>query len=214
MKWTQTNPTDQPLTYAQCKAFLRLDDDAEEELVTDLIAVATRYAENAMGRSLMRRTITATFYAYATPLDLTFLPRGPVIALNSVTDATGCNPSGTFWSWVQVVPKLDVTPDPDSEFVSTDSLTDTVFTIPKDPFAGTENAMEVNGHKSVPGLTIVKLQFVGYTPDDEPRYVFAYSKPAEDWVLPVHDHRDNYNGGFAMAIYSPGTSLPQQPWAI
>ncbi len=29
-----------------------------------------------------------------------------------------------------------------------------------------------------------------------------------------HDHRDNFNGGFAFAVYHPGTSLPQMPWAI
>ena len=29
-----------------------------------------------------------------------------------------------------------------------------------------------------------------------------------------HDHRDNFNGGFAFAIFHPGTRLPQQPWAI
>lgn len=28
-----------------------------------------------------------------------------------------------------------------------------------------------------------------------------------------HDHRDNFNGGFAFAIYHPGTGIPQQPWA-
>jgi hypothetical protein len=31
----------------------------------------------------------------------------------------------------------------------------------------------------------------------------------------IHDHRDNVTGGgFAFAVYHPGTSLPQQPWAI
>ena len=29
-----------------------------------------------------------------------------------------------------------------------------------------------------------------------------------------HDHRDNFNGGFAFAVYHPGTALPQQPWAL
>jgi hypothetical protein len=29
-----------------------------------------------------------------------------------------------------------------------------------------------------------------------------------------HDHRDNFNGGFAFACYHPGTSIPQQPWSI
>jgi len=30
----------------------------------------------------------------------------------------------------------------------------------------------------------------------------------------IHDHRDVLNGGFAFAVYHPGTALPQQPWAI
>jgi hypothetical protein len=29
-----------------------------------------------------------------------------------------------------------------------------------------------------------------------------------------HDHRDNFNGGFAFAVYHPGTSLPQMPWVV
>lgn len=29
-----------------------------------------------------------------------------------------------------------------------------------------------------------------------------------------HDHRDNANGGFAFAIYHPGTAVPQQVWPI
>jgi hypothetical protein len=30
-----------------------------------------------------------------------------------------------------------------------------------------------------------------------------------------HDHRGNITGGgFAFAVYHPGTGLPQQPWTI
>jgi len=34
-------------------------------------------------------------------------------------------------------------------------------------------------------------------------------------LLPMagpHDHRDNNNGGFAFAVFHPGTSVPQQIW--
>lgn len=89
MKWTQTKPADLPITYAQAKAHLRLDDDSEQEYVTDLIKAATAHAENVTGRLLMQRTITATFYAFATPPDYFYLPRGPVISVTSVTDANG-----------------------------------------------------------------------------------------------------------------------------
>jgi hypothetical protein len=37
------------------------------------------------------------------------------------------------------------------------------------------------------------------------------------WIpgMGIHDHRDNVTGGgFAFAVYHPGTALPQQPWAV
>jgi hypothetical protein len=30
--------------------------------------------------------------------------------------------------------------------------------------------------------------------------------------VPVHDHRDNFNGGLAFACNHPGIELPMQPW--
>lgn len=71
----------------------------------------------------------------------------------------------------------------------------------------------------------MKLSFAGYRSEriDEsdppaftqvPVYVFnrQVNNPFAD--LPLHDHRDNTNGGFAFAVYHPGTSLPQKPWAL
>jgi hypothetical protein len=37
------------------------------------------------------------------------------------------------------------------------------------------------------------------------------------WIpgMGIHDHRDAVTGGgFAFAVYHPGTGLPQQPWAV
>jgi hypothetical protein len=31
--------------------------------------------------------------------------------------------------------------------------------------------------------------------------------------IPIHDHRDNFNGGLAFAIFHPETALPKMPWA-
>lgn len=45
-------------------------------------------------------------------------------------------------------------------------------------------------------------------------YVFQYQSADGQSSLPIHDHRDNFNGGFAFATYHPGTALPQQPWAL
>jgi len=45
----------------------------------------------------------------------------------------------------------------------------------------------------------------------------GHTGPYDGGYLPgrgVHDHRDNYHGGFAFAVWHPGTDLPQQNWAI
>lgn len=80
-----TPPASTPVTYAQCKTHLRLDTDSEQTYIEDLIAAATSHAENALASSLMTQTITATYYVGE---DM-HLPRGPVIAITSVTDADG-----------------------------------------------------------------------------------------------------------------------------
>lgn len=60
----------------------------------------------------------------------------------------------------------------------------------------------------------MRLTFVGYDAEGEPAYMFDRPQ-ADPWQgLPPHDHRDNYNGGFAFAVMHPGTALPQQPWAL
>jgi hypothetical protein len=57
----------------------------------------------------------------------------------------------------------------------------------------------------------VRLEFVGYDRDGVPAYVFTYGRPREADPIPIHDHQDNFNGGFAFSCYHPGTALPQQP---
>jgi hypothetical protein len=43
-----------------------------------------------------------------------------------------------------------------------------------------------------------------------PRFAFGYAPTRIELVLPIHDHRDSVTGGgFAFAVYHPGTSLPQ-----
>ncbi|MEM6560047.1 MAG: hypothetical protein AAF656_00470 [Planctomycetota bacterium] len=74
-------------------------------------------------------------------------------------------------------------------------------------------AYESNGNRGVPSGAVVYLRFIGYDNDD-PIYLFTYEKPGPHTHIGIHDHRDNYNGGFAFATYHPGTSIPQQPWAL
>lgn len=83
MKWTQANPTDRPITWAQAKAHLRLDDDEQRDYVMELVDAAISYAEGKMGRSLSKRAITAVFYN-GEPMNL---PAGPVISVTSVKDS-------------------------------------------------------------------------------------------------------------------------------
>lgn len=75
-------------------------------------------------------------------------------------------------------------------------------------------ARETNGHRGVPTYTVVQMTFAGYDADGEPAFLFQWVGPYDNSAVLPHDHRDNYNGGFAFAVYHPGTGLPQQPWAM
>jgi len=78
---------------------------------------------------------------------------------------------------------------------------------------GTLNAFEATGRYAAPGA-VVRLTLVGYDGDGEtPVYSFVAPGNTGNGMVPNHDHRDAANGGFAFAVYHPGTSLPQQPWA-
>lgn len=86
---------------------------------------------------------------------------------------------------------------------------------PSDPMIrGDENAFEVNGSRGIPTGAIVKMSLAAYDPDGQPLYSFVFNLPDQASTLPIHDHRDNFNGGFAFSVYHPGTALPQQPWAL
>lgn len=64
---------------------------------------------------------------------------------------------------------------------------------------------------------IVRVHFAGmrtFGGEKRSMYVFSYTPMVLRSFLPLHDHRDNFNGGFAFAVYHPGTALPQRPWAI
>lgn len=118
--------------------------------------------------------------------------------------------TGAFWSWVRVrivesppnvsSGPVDVLDEPDLwEFA--EPLT-----------AGYLNAREANGNRRVPSGAVVLMSWAGYDGTGEPMYVFQYAGSDGQQQLPIHDHRDNFHGGFAFATYHPGTSLPQQPF--
>ena len=86
-------------------------------------------------------------------------------------------------------------------------------------------AIEINA-RPCPANEIVQMNFVGFTEETEdvegqpvkvrrPRFAFSHTPRIVETHLPIHDHRDNVTGGgFAFAVYHPGTGLPQQPWAL
>lgn len=80
----------------------------------------------------------------------------------------------------------------------------------QEPEAGL--ARETNRTEGVPTYTVVRMDFAGYDAVGEPAFRFQYVGLHDLYETVPHDHRDNYNGGFAFSIYHPGTSLPQQPW--
>lgn len=75
-----------PVTWAQAKVQLRLDDDAQQPYVESLIDAATDYAEEELSATLMQRERTATFYQAGS---LVTLNRGPLVSVTSATDAKG-----------------------------------------------------------------------------------------------------------------------------
>lgn len=82
------------------------------------------------------------------------------------------------------------------------------------PVQGELNAVEVNGHIGIESGVIVQLSLTDYDPDGKPLYSFVFTTPDINRPMPIHDHRDNDNGGFAFAVFHPGTSLPQQRFGI
>ena len=50
------DPVAEPITWAECMAHLRLDDETEKNYIESLIVAAREYAEQATGRALMTQT--------------------------------------------------------------------------------------------------------------------------------------------------------------
>lgn len=70
-----------PVSLAEAKLHLRVDDSAEDALITALIASATEMAEQATGRAVMAQTWEVTFDAFPSAVELS---RVPVQSVTSV----------------------------------------------------------------------------------------------------------------------------------
>jgi uncharacterized phiE125 gp8 family phage protein len=83
-----TNPLFQPADLAyHCRLDSDLAADAtEQQYLTDLLAAATEYAQEATASSLLTQTLTASYYTGDTDnREWLTLPRGPVTSVISVT---------------------------------------------------------------------------------------------------------------------------------
>lgn len=83
-----TAPSTQPVTLAEAKVHLRVDNTDEDALIGALVDAATSAAEHATGRALMAQTWEVTFDAFPDAVELT---RTPVQSITSITyaDETG-----------------------------------------------------------------------------------------------------------------------------
>jgi len=83
-------PAQEPVTLAEAKAFLRLDDEAEDGLVSTLVTAARLHVEGITGRALLAQSWRAVLDAW--PRDRSVrLPVTPLLSVTAVTayDADG-----------------------------------------------------------------------------------------------------------------------------
>jgi hypothetical protein len=82
MKWTVTTaPSSSPVTVNEVATHCRLEEGYDSAYLQGLIDAATEHSQEAMGCSLMARTITAIFYDG----EKINLPHGPLISISSIT---------------------------------------------------------------------------------------------------------------------------------
>lgn len=77
-------PAEEPLTLAEARSFLRLDDTAEDGLVTTLITAARLHVEGTTARAMIAQTWRLVLDAWPQDRGVR-LPVGPAISLTAVT---------------------------------------------------------------------------------------------------------------------------------
>lgn len=79
-----TPPTVEPVSLAECKIDLRVDHDADDSLITGLIAAARQEAEELSRRALINRTLELSMRGW--PCDNCIqLPYPPLVSVTSIT---------------------------------------------------------------------------------------------------------------------------------
>lgn len=145
--------------------------------------------------------------------------------------------SGKFYDWIAVVPDSGGI---GAAGISTSIGRSSSWKIAEPQIVGLSNAREASDTTGIPMGTVVRMEFAGYgvfqgsgnanapgtsvgnalssdltsADGSVPFYIFSYNLQTFSSAVPPHDHRDNFNGGFAFAVFHPGTDIPQMPWSI
>ena len=88
-----TTATGDPVTFDEARNYLRVDDNDEETLITNLITVATQSSENFTNRLFMRQTAKARYDWFPPEI---LLPRSPVQSVSSITYITTTGGTSTL----------------------------------------------------------------------------------------------------------------------
>jgi uncharacterized phiE125 gp8 family phage protein len=80
-----TQPATEPLTYAQAKAYLRLNGDSEQSLVTSLIVAARQEIETQIWRPLISQTWAYQLDYNEIDMLIKLINKAPLISVDTVT---------------------------------------------------------------------------------------------------------------------------------
>tara|TARA_R110000868_G_scaffold125509_3_gene331455 strand:+ start:67 stop:651 length:585 start_codon:yes stop_codon:yes gene_type:complete len=80
-----TGPSTEPLTYAEAKAYLRLNDDSEQSLVTSLISAARGIVEGQTWRPLISQVWATQLDFNEVNTSVIRINKAPVISIDTVT---------------------------------------------------------------------------------------------------------------------------------
>lgn len=101
-------PATEPVTLADAKIFLRVDDSAEDNLISTLIAAARIHVESVTGRALIQQSWRVVLDDW--PRDrIVKLPVAPLLSLTTITayDADG---DGTSINLAEILPETNIAP--------------------------------------------------------------------------------------------------------
>lgn len=80
-----TGPSTEPLTYAEAKAYLRLNDDSEQVLVTSLISAARGIVEGQTWRPLISQVWATQLDFNEVNTSVIRINKAPVISIDTIT---------------------------------------------------------------------------------------------------------------------------------